>query len=798
MPMRSGSMIALGAAALLWFGCADGGAGGDGGAVACAGDDDCPAGQYCAEGVCAPAADCETDADCPAGQRCNRVTGRCVPGPDGAADGGDGAADGGADGADGAADAGDGAADAGDGVDAGDGGPDAGPDGGERLCTPGVRRCVEQATIEVCVDGERWELAERCDTELDQHCEWPGVRCMNACQASLPAASNLGCVFWPLKLANYGNEGWDAGSDDHRWGAGVRLFVANPSQQTAALSLSDSQQQFDLGAAAELLPGASTVIRLPEVAAGGLADIHVVDGGRIGYAAYRLRSSQPVFAYQFNPVQLAIASSDASLLLPQRTLGKYYQVLTVPHSTKTIGEQTFHHPAGFAVVATRDQTRVEVRVTAATAPMQVAAHDEEAAAEGHALEPLAAGEQREYTLNAYEVLVFETARPPACTEVKDPVEPHGTICIRADNFASGLLCNVYGRLFCQPGADLSGSRVVADKSVAVFGQAKNAMVPYFMFGTEHLEEQLPPIETWGRTFLLSRLEPRYRYYTCSRGNGLGSHESTCPFGSGESFWRVVAAEDDTRLEVLTPVDAITIEEAPRDYNYHNQVDWLTAPGEWPDIAGQPCSDDGDGFCRAQHTLDAGQVLEFGDVFNHALLADKAVMVQRLIPSEEYVGVPGLVTPDAYIELLWFKGGDPAMSTQVPSDQFRSDYAVYVVGELRYGYLSLVARQGDRIAIDQGTADEVLLDTADGSWEPLGSGFVTRRYEIHNLSSRDRPRELPGAGPADVLEGGGVHTLTGLDGAVFGVEVYGFDHYVSYGYPGGLSLENTNSGYMPGD
>lgn len=778
-------LTAAAAACLVaWWlaGCQDGTGPDDGGAIPCAADADCPAGQRCEQGVCVPTAGCSDDGDCPAGMVCNRVSGECVlAGP---GDGDDGDAPDGQDG---------GPGDAADGADGDPAGPDA------LACTAGHQRCVDGERIETCVDGQAWELTQVCEAALGESCDNFQIRCLTPCQAGLGAASNTGCVFWPLALSNRGNEGYDAGSGEHRWGAGLRLFVANPGAETASLNLSDHFQSFDLGAVGSIPAGGSVVIDLPQVPAGQVPERHVLDGSQVSYAAFRLESDQPVVAYQFNPANMAVASADASLLLPQRALGKYHQVLTVPHSTKTVGDQTYHHPAGFAVVATRDDTHVSVRVTAPTSPLVVPAYDDQALAEGHDLSALSAGEQRTFVLNRHEVLNLVTAEPAACGQVKDPVGEHQSICIRPDNFITGFSCNVYARWFCQPGADLSGTRVIADAPVAVFAHAAGAMVPYYMFGSEHLEAQLPPIETWGKTFLLGRLAPRYRYYGCTRGNQYTNHESTCPFGSGEAFYRIVAAQDDTRVMIYTPIDPVTIEEAPKDFNYYNQVDWVTAPTDWPAIAGVACVDpDQQGFCVAEHVLDAGEVLSFDDVFNHVIMADKAVLVSRLIPAEEYVGIPYSDAPDAYQQLLMFKGGDPAMDIVVPSDQFRSAYVVNVVGALRYGYLGLVARAGDRIVLDEGTAGEVILDTADGSWDSIGFDYVSRFYEVHNTSNRDRPREVPGATYSDVLEGGGVHTLRGLEGATFGVQIYGFDHYVSYDYPGGLSLEDTNPGYMPGD
>lgn len=661
-------------------------------------------------------------------------------------------------------------------------------------CQPDERRCVEGYRVEVCSQDQQWVEAYFCDLERAESCDNERVVCLTPCEALEPNLSNVGCTFWPVALANHGNEGYDGGSAGHRYQGGVRLFVSNPNADPLTLQLSDRYQSFDLGLNGLVPPGGSVVIDLPQVSAADIPDRHVVDGSTIAYGAFRLEASLPVFAYQLNPADLRIASSDASLLLPERALGTHYRVMTVPHGTKTALDQTYHHPAGFAVVAIRDDTAVRIRVASPTTALVIAPHETEVLLEEHDLSPLVPDEERLFHLDAHEVLLLETdARDLPCSEDK-PFDPeHGRICISQDDFAVGLGCYVYGRRFCQPGADLTGSLVVADRPVAVFATAKNAQVPYYMFGTEHLEEQLLPMGAWGHTFVADRLAPRYRYYGCSRGNYRTDHLSTCPFGTGVSFYRILAGEDDTRVLIRTPTGPVTIEEAPKDFNYYNQVDWTTSPLDGGMIAGLPCIDE-DGFCEVEVLLDAGELLEFGDVFNHWIEADRGIFVTRLIPSEEYVGVPGLVDPSAYIELLWRKGGDPAMTTLVPVDQFRSRYAIYVVGELAYGYLGLVAPQGAEILLDEGTDGELLLDTGDGSWEAAGGGYLVRFFEIHNVSPRDRPREIVGASYTDDRFGGGFHTLAGVDGVHFGVQVYGFDHYVSYAYPGGLALEEVNPDY----
>ncbi len=666
-------------------------------------------------------------------------------------------------------------------------------------CLTGQRRCLEGHRLEICGDDEHWQLWQECDTDAGESCDNERTQCLTDCELHLEESSNLGCVFWAVNLANYGNEGYDGGSSQPNYSGKVKLFVSNPNDEAATLSLRTRLGLVDLGDNDTVAAKGSLEVELPQEAAGDVADKYVVDGGRIQYAGFRLSSSLPVFVYQFNPSIISVASSDASLLLPESTLGTLYLAMSVPHSYKRIDSATYHHPSGFTLVATEDDTTVTVTANGPTGTLSIPSHDSLAGGESHDLSALAEGEPRSFTLNAHEVLSLETASDHYCESIKPQDPVHGRNCVKWDDFTKNVHCYIYGRMFCQPGPDLSGSLVQSDKPVAVFGTAKNAMVPYYMFGSEHLEEQLFPVSTWGSDYVLGRQAPRYRYYTCTRGNLAQNHTSTCPYGSGMSFYRVLAAQDDTQITLKTPLENLTIEEAPKEYNYHNQVDWITSPQDthWNgEIGGESCTIEGES-CVVSKTLHAGEMWEFGDVFNHLLSATKGVMVTRLTPSEEYVGIPSYDSSQAYAELLWYKGGDPAMNLVVPSGQYRNDYQLYVVGSLRYGYLGLTAPAGARILLDEGTPEEVTLDTTDGTWEDAGysetygRSFVTRFYEIHNMSPRDFPREIPGSSVSTLKEGGGYHTLRGLDEALFGVEVYGFDHYISYAYPGGLDLKPIN-------
>jgi hypothetical protein len=77
-----------------------------------------------------------------------------------------------------------------------------------------------------------------------------------------------------------------------------------------------------------------------------------------------------------------------------------------------------------------------------------------------------------------------------------------------------------------PGGDFSGTLISSDKPVAVFGGHKSTSLPRGLFGySDHLEEQLPPVDLWGQRYLTLPLATRR---------------------NGDTF-RVIAARDATEV-----------------------------------------------------------------------------------------------------------------------------------------------------------------------------------------------------------------------------------------------------------
>lgn len=104
-------------------------------------------------------------------------------------------------------------------------------------------------------------------------------------------------------------------------------------------------------------------------------------------------------------------------------------------------------------------------------------------------------------------------------------------------------------------------------------------------------------------------------------------------------------------------------------------------------------------------------------------------------------------------------GDPAMILAVPTAQFRKEYVFLTPDSYREDFANVIAPLGAVVELD-GRALDATVATPVGA-----SGYVVYR--------------------ADVTDG--VHVLTA--GEPLGLLVYGYDDDVSYGYPGGLGLEN---------
>ena len=393
-----------------------------------------------------------------------------------------------------------------------------------------------------------------------------------------------------------------------------------------------------------------------------------VEGTTLVPHAYRVRSGIPIIAYQFNPLDNEeVFSNDASLLLPSHVVGDDYLVMT--------REQSFDRLRGYlTVVGINDEpTTVTVTVSAPTSSGPVGD-----------VPALDAGESYTVTLNAFDVLSLQTG---------------------------------------SPGADLTGSKVTADRPIVVFGGSEAANVPntnhcvdidprsgqgvcaydgetvcsnnydcnnafFNVCCADHLEQQLFPTTTWGKYYIATKSFDR---------------------GLEKDYWRILASQDNTKVETIPE-----IEEIP--------------------------------------TLDAGEWYEFGSREHFEIISDKPISVGQFLAGE-HAPEPnirgGLEPGDA-------STGDPAFILAVPTAQFRSDFVFLAPDKYAFDYVSVIAPVSAQVFFD---------DLPVEGWEPVGESLMWQvaRFPI----------------------GDGVHLL--ISDEPVGVLVYGYDEYVSYGYPGGLNL-----------
>ena len=346
------------------------------------------------------------------------------------------------------------------------GGP--GPDGGgpKAACTNGLG-CMGDNVVTCDASGNpTTNVVMNCgpDTCISG-------ACAPACSAQALAHSNMGCVFFAADLPQIATSG--LGSSN----AATQQFavaVANPwsmpidavvEQNNAAVGAPPMVSQV---AKVTVPPGGLQVIPLPEREVDGYVPGVAENRSMITAQAYRITTTRPTSAYQFNPINNPNAfSNDASLLIPVNALDLSYvnlgwEGLTI--SFPTIGQ--VDETSFLTIIATRPNTHV--RVTPSTI-----------ARAGDNVPQIAKGMPYVLTLNEFETLNLEGG----------PVGFGGPY-------------------------DFTGSKIEADGPIAVFSGvectviAKPDATSNDNCCCDHLEEQLFPRSSLGVDYIAMHSPPR--------------------------------------------------------------------------------------------------------------------------------------------------------------------------------------------------------------------------------------------------------------------------------------------------
>jgi hypothetical protein len=503
-------------------------------------------------------------------------------------------------------------------------------------CTPGAGQCPTSASIRHCLpDGSGYGPAQDCAGGMS----CVGGACVSLCEADLKQNTNTGCQYWSVDLDNdpthnpaYPNQPTPemfphsvviSNPNDTDVTMTFSVVVACASDTFCAPSIQTCDGQpgtvCDKPGAAEY----ELAVGDPVVPAGQSREFTMpvmnVSGSVLAPKAVRVMASRPVVAYQFNPFDSENATSnDGSLLLPQNALGKVYYVVSLPSRGAVMG---FPENNGFvAIVATAPNTTVKV-----TPPVRLIANPSHGV--GLSPAPLLANQTYTFTLQLFDVLNLE-------------------------QYAEGGIIT--------PGTvpkDLTGTRVEADKPVAVFSGHQVAGVQEAMklqfttewdsCCTEHLEEQLMPVETWGHEAFCVKSKPR---------------------GYEADRFVVVAGEAGVQLTTVPSIDGV----------------------------------DGETLAKA------GDSLRVETQESFVLKATGKIQVVQFLMSAGQTQTIGSGVPTT---------GDPSMMLLPPSAQYRDAYVIRTADGYGTNWTTVIRPAGLPISADGALLpDGAFEPLGDGTWE----------------------------------------------------------------------------------
>lgn len=379
-------------------------------------------------------------------------------------------------------------------------------------CNPGERYCEDDGNVWQCaLNGTPEALVETCSGV--NTCSGGG--CVDACATAASNKSYIGCEYWAADLDN-ATEVLGLGSTvtpcAQIYGSGVtqtrdvcfrsqganssvaglcdppndtcptgftctsRLVCVLDAQQSPFAIVVSNPQARDVDVTVTG-PGGELITQT--VAAGQVAPIlpqasnaipdQSIDGSVMGRKAYKVTSTLPIVAYQFNPLDnVNVFSNDASLLLPRTAYDTSYYAMSWPTLDRRANAPGAHRYHGYiTVVAWTDGTQIAVTPTAAV--------------QASATQPaIAAGVTTMFTLDAFEVLQLQASGAGDLT---------GTTVTSPNNTTFAMF---------------------AGHEAASFGETTppSSATPNGPCCADHLEEMMFPASTWGKSFAIARSQQR--------------------------------------------------------------------------------------------------------------------------------------------------------------------------------------------------------------------------------------------------------------------------------------------------
>jgi hypothetical protein len=580
------------------------------------------------------------------------------------------------------------------------------------VCEPETMVCQAEKLLR-CNEKGTGYLSEPvlvCDASKGELCD--GETCTNACDLAKQNRSYVGCEYWAVDLDNAVVQIGAAAAQQ------FAVVLSNPSPLPATVTITIDEAkvgepaQIKVFDTRTIAPQALEVVLLDprEVDGSPPGEYNTGTGTAVTRNAYKITSTAPLIAYQFNPLSnVSVFSNDASLLIPTEAFttgsdrGADYLVMGWPQTIASTDDRFTNFGvdlrAFMTIVATRDETIVSVDLK--TGIIGDGPDGKIPATE--------AGKTLTVELDAYEVLNLETG-----------------------GFGSD--------------ADFTGSIVSTNKPVAVFSGSEASDVPdtpdltYRRCCADHLEEQIFPRATLGRTFIALK--------TPSRTKALKEAGATINEAIEKEYFRILASGEFTTVatNLPDPFDKFTID----------NLDFMTLEVE------------------RDFTIES----------------NSPVVVGQFVAGQQSAGIPNTLP-----------GGDPSFILLPSIEQFRKDYLFLTPDKYAFDFILIAAPEKAELKLDGRPVKEGCDDTTGlklccsknnvGSAKIPGddakTNFVAYKCQL------SFPQIIAGRVPPNNLQAGsqndGVHRL--ISTHPVGVIVYGFDAYVSYGYPGGTDLELIN-------
>jgi hypothetical protein len=305
-------------------------------------------------------------------------------------------------------------------------------------CLPGTGYCSGDLAYACNAEGTG-HIEQECDPLQNISCTVGKGTCDGACSPQSLGNSYIGCDYYPTITPNplLSNTG------TFTFAVAVANTAASPTTVTVT-------RNNNVVASVMVAANSVQVITLPWVDALRTGGNNTGSSKIVADGAYRLRSSQPVTVYQYNPLQYTAGgnfsyTNDASLLLPYNTWREEVRVVAWNHSS-SLGSSFY------AVTAAEDGTQVQL-APSATGQWVLAGAGVAANGTGNVM------------LNSSDVLVVFSGN-------------------------SGT-------------SDPSGTLVTASKPVQVIGGHNCTRIPENVTACDHIEASVPPLEAVGRDYFVT-------------------------------------------------------------------------------------------------------------------------------------------------------------------------------------------------------------------------------------------------------------------------------------------------------